>query len=227
MLTWMMFTKLADTVVLLPAAALCVVWMLIQKLWRPSVWWLALLGGGLILVAISKLAFVGWGIGSCEFDFTGISGHAMRATAIMPVLLYLSVSTASRKVRAVAFCAGLLFGILIGISRLMLQVHSVSEVTSGCLLGAAISLTFVRMLVGVPRPVRVPPALALSLLLLAPAPMSAAAPTEQWLEQIAIALSGRGAPFRRIGPLRCAADTSEHVGSPDALRSSATTKIAL
>jgi hypothetical protein len=103
-----------------------------------------------------------------------------------------------------AFSAGLLFGLLIGVSRLVLQVHSVSEVASGCLLGAAISLLFARILIGLPRPVRVPPALALGLLLLAPAPMSQAAPTEQWLEQIALSLSGREAPYRRADLQQCA-----------------------
>jgi membrane-associated phospholipid phosphatase len=204
MLNWMMFTKLADTVVLVPASLLCVAWLLFQKQWRPAIWWLALLGGGLALVAISKLAFVGWGIGNCALDFTGISGHAMRATAIMPVLLYLAVSNATAQVRAMAFSAGLLFGFLIGVSRLALQVHSVSEVVSGCLLGAAISLVFAKMLIGLPRPVCVPPALALGLLLLAPAPLSQAAPTEQWLEQIALSLSGREAPYRREDLQQCA-----------------------
>jgi membrane-associated phospholipid phosphatase len=204
MLTWMAFTKLADSIVMLPASALCVAWLLVQKAWRTALLWLVLLGGALVLVTASKLAFIGWGIASCTLDFTGISGHAMRATAVMPVLLYLCVSSASRNVRAFAFIAGLLFGLLIGVSRLMLQVHSSSEVISGCLLGGAVSLGFVKVLAEMRRPVLIHPALALGLLVLVPAPMGEAAPTEKWLEQMATTFSGNAVPYRRSDSGWCA-----------------------
>jgi membrane-associated phospholipid phosphatase len=203
MLTWMAFTKLADTIVMLPASALCVGWLLVQKAWRTALLWLVLLGGALMLVTVSKLAFIGWGIASCSLDFTGISGHAMRATAVMPVLLYLCFSRASIKVRASALIAGLLFGLLIGVSRLMLHVHSPSEVISGFFLGAAVSLGFVKVLAEMQRPVLIHPALALGLFILVPAPMGEAAPTEKWLEQMATTLSGNAEPYRRSDSRWC------------------------
>ena len=35
----------------------------------------------------SKVAFIGWGLGLSALDFTGISGHAMIASAVYPLLL--------------------------------------------------------------------------------------------------------------------------------------------
>jgi membrane-associated phospholipid phosphatase len=198
MLTWLAFTKLADTVVMLPAAMLCLFWLAIAREWRLAGLWCLLLGAGLLLVTATKIAFIGWGIGIPELDFTGISGHAMRAAAIMPVTLYLLAQKARPWGCRIAVIAGMGFGLGVSVSRLMLQVHSASEVMAGYILGAAISLTFIRMLVDASR-IRLPkPALALGLLLLLPASMAAPAPTEQWLQQVALSLSGHGRPFVRV-----------------------------
>ncbi|MBK4734326.1 phosphatase PAP2 family protein [Noviherbaspirillum pedocola] len=195
--TWTLFTKLADTYVLLPAALLCMLCLASARAWRLTAVWAVLLGCGLALVAATKLAFVGWGIGSRDWNFTGISGHAMRAAAIAPVLFYLLAQNSGLVVRMLAIFGGITFGILIGISRLAVHVHSVSEVVTGCLLGIVISLPFLALLERSPRP-----AFPRHLLLAAALPLLAmtgtpGAPTEKWLERVALSLSGHSAPYTR------------------------------
>lgn len=186
--------------VMLPAAALCLIWLLMGGAKRLALRWCVLLAAGLALVAITKIAFVGWGIGIASLDFTGISGHAMRATAIMPVLLYLASTDASRRLRLGLVGIGTLFGVLIGVSRLMIHVHSPSEVIAGCLLGAGVSTAFLAVMLSEPPPFfQVPRKYALPLLLLLFWPIFIAkpAPTERWLNAVALALSGHEKPYQR------------------------------
>jgi membrane-associated phospholipid phosphatase len=199
MLTWTTVTKLADTIVLLPAAIFCLVWLLTSGAKRLALWWCLLLFSGLSLVAITKIAFFGWGVGISSLDFIGISGHAMRASAIMPVLLYALVSNAPAYKRLAAIGAGIGFGVLISVSRIMVHAHSVSEVVSGFCLGAIVSAAFLWRLIHA-MPVAPPrPAYAVSLLLLLLMPFFGAkpAPTERWLKYVAVTLSGHDKPYSR------------------------------
>jgi membrane-associated phospholipid phosphatase len=198
MLNWMTFTKLADTVVMLPAAALCIAWLMLGRAWRLAVWWCALLMLGLTLVAASKIAFIGWALGIESLDFTGLSGHAMRASAIAPVFLYLLFQRTSAPVRLAAVLAGMGFSLLISVSRLLVNAHSVSEVVGGYLLGIVIGLAFIRRCVETRPCVLTPPLLVLGLLILVPAPMLEPAPTERWVQAMALQLSGRERPYTRV-----------------------------
>jgi membrane-associated phospholipid phosphatase len=198
MLTWSAFTKLADTVVLLPAAALCAAWLAWARAWRLALVWLLLLGFGLGVVAATKIAFVGWGIGSRYWNFIGISGHAMRAAAIAPVLCYLLAGPRSRATRGFALVLGFSFAVLIGLSRLVLQVHSPSEVVTGLGLGLAISAGCIAILqrapsLSVPRFALLSALLPLSILSATPP-----APTERWVDEVALRLSGHRKPHTRI-----------------------------
>lgn len=201
MLNWISITRLADTAVMLPAAILCLIWLLMSGATRLALWWSALLCGGLAFVAVTKIAFLGWGIGIPTLDFTGISGHAMRATAIMPVLLYLVFINASRRLRQGAVITGMAFGVLIGVSRLMVHAHSPSEAVAGCLLGALVSTAFIGMMVVQTRPAseltKSAHALPLLLLLLLPIFTAKPAPTERWLHSVAMTLSGHEKLYSR------------------------------
>jgi membrane-associated phospholipid phosphatase len=194
---WPAITKLADTVVLMPAAMLCMLWLAWGRAVRLATIWGLLLAAGLALVALTKLAFIGWGLGIKELNFTGFSGHAMRATAIVPVMFYLFSLEARPLLRRLAVAAGLLFGLMIGISRIMVHAHSWSEVISGCLLGALVAWAFLAILSRAPRPALPNWAFGLGLLVLIPMPLSSPAPTEQWLQHIALTLSGHSKPFTR------------------------------
>ena len=84
---WPVVTHLGSAGLMLPVAALTTLGLWLAGRRAAVAVWLAALGAGAALVLASKLAFMGWGIGSVALDFTGISGHSMLATAILPVWL--------------------------------------------------------------------------------------------------------------------------------------------
>lgn len=139
---WSRFTNLGDLAVMLPLAMGIAIWLLAQKKLASSLRWLLAFGSAGLLVAISKIAFIGWGIGSRDFDFTGISGHTMLATATLPVLLYLLTQAFQPRYQQLALIIGWLAGAAIGYSRLEVHAHSLSEVVLGFACGLLASSWF-------------------------------------------------------------------------------------
>ncbi|PKH70087.1 phosphoesterase PA-phosphatase [Stenotrophomonas sp. Betaine-02u-21] len=130
--TWHLLSILGDSRLLVPAALV----LIVMGWHRASRWhlrWAVTLCVIGAMVLASKLAFLGWGIGSARLDFTGISGHAAVSASIWPVLLAVCMPRRSAPWVAVA---GLLLAAVIAYSRLPLNAHSWSEVASGWLLGA-------------------------------------------------------------------------------------------
>ncbi len=112
--------------------------------------WLGLLGLTTLLTTASKIAFIGWGIGSAWLDFTGISGHTMFAAAVYPLLLGTLTSRLPPWGQKAAVAAGYALALLVGVSRLEVGAHSVSEVVVGLLLGGAASALAIAS-AGLPR----------------------------------------------------------------------------
>lgn len=187
---WEHFTRLADTNLTIPAAAVLTVWLLCARTWRTCLLWCALFGGGLFLVAATKIAYAGWGIGIAAIDFKGFSGHAMRAASLAPVLMHVLLQRRSRPVLVAGVACGVLFALGIGISRLVLQVHSASEVVTGWMLGFAIAWLFIRFCAHHPAIAFDRRSLTLATLFLLPLLILKPAPTESWIVRIAIALAG-------------------------------------
>jgi membrane-associated phospholipid phosphatase len=198
MIPWLHITSFGDSVVTLPAAAAIAVWLVAGRAWRMAFWWAWLFALALIVVIITKVAFLGWGIGISALDFTGIGGHAMRATAVLPVIFYLFLQRSSASVRWSGVVLGLLIGMVIGISRVMLHVHSVSETVTGCALGGLVSLGFMWLSRPLPKPHVNRWLIALSLLALLPATHAEPAPTKDWMNAVALYLSGHNLPYERI-----------------------------
>lgn len=193
---WIYFTKLADTNVLMPLAFLLAAWLACLRRWRDAVLWLFLFCSGLAIVAATKIAFIGWGIGIASLDFTGISGHAMRAAAVAPVMGFMSLRRRSHTAVLTALLLSIAFSVAIAVSRLILHQHSLSEVVSGLLLGGVVAMGF---LAWSPH-LRIMPwniALSAACMLIALAGLMAKpAPTERWIEGIALYLSGHDQPYR-------------------------------
>ena len=195
---WNAISFTADMAVLGPAGVAIAVWLLVSKQWRLVLSWSLWYGGGMLLVVLSKLAFIGWGLGSAEFDFTGFSGHAMRAGAVFPVLMYVVLQRAPRSWRLAGVLFGVAYAVLVAISRVVVHAHSVSEAVSGCVLGLAMALGFMWQARGAVN-FAVSHALALAslaimvLITFKAEPM----PTEDWLQKIALKLSGHERVFSR------------------------------
>ena len=85
---WPLLTRLGEMQLLVPAACVAIWRMHREADARPlAAWWLLALAVATLITTASKVAFIGWGVGSASLNFTGISGHAMFAGAIFPVLM--------------------------------------------------------------------------------------------------------------------------------------------
>ena len=201
---WHVVTRLGEAQTVLPAALLAALLLLRRTESRPvAVWWMALLSAAVLLTTASKVAFIGWGLGWPALDFTGISGHAMFASAVYPLLLgtllgpYVPPSG-----QRLALAAGCVLALLVGVSRVMVGAHSVSEVVAGLLVGGGAS-ALVLGLVRLPRVLIGPvvPALVAVLVVLMPA-HAPASTTHAAVTRLSLLLSGNKLPFTRRDMLR-------------------------
>jgi len=150
-----------------------------------------------IVVTATKIAFMGFGWGIARLDFTGMSGHAMLAAALYPVLVVVHVPPTGRR-RAVAMALAAAVVALVAVSRVVLGTHSESEVLSGCAVGALAAVVATRSIdrAGGVRlsVVWLAPALAWMLLTFPAPPVMA---SHDWITQLAMTLSGRDHPYVR------------------------------
>ncbi|MES2407857.1 MAG: phosphatase PAP2 family protein [Pseudomonadota bacterium] len=200
MISWFKLTSFGGIVVTAPAAAAITAWLMLGRSWRLAAWWCALFMGGMAIVVVTKIAFIGWGLGIRSLDFTGISGHAMRATAVYPVLLYLlMLRSTSPSVRLLGLITGWVIAIAIDISRVVIHAHSISEAVAGFILGGLISVIFLRNAASL-KAFRINRwALTAGLLAVVAATYLKPVPTERWIEDVALVISGHDQPYTRIG----------------------------
>jgi membrane-associated phospholipid phosphatase len=194
---WTSLTALGGVGVMGPVALIVAAWLALGYRWKYAGAWLALLGAASGLVALSKIAFIGWGIGVRQLDFTGISGHALMSTAVLPVAIFVALLPARGMIRAAGVAIGLLLGVWVGVSRVVLDAHSVSEVVAGCALGAAVALGFVRIAWRAESGKLAPTPVAASLAAVVVALHGVPVPTQHWITEIALQLSGHERPYVR------------------------------
>ena len=194
---WQLFTRLGEAQILLPLA-LFVVLMMVRRLADRSMamQWLVLLAAAVVLTTATKVAFIGWGVGSTSLDFTGISGHAMFAAAVYPLVLAALLPVTATRARAVGIAAGGLLALMVGVSRVVVDAHSVSEVVAGLVLGGAVSAATLRR--GPPQ-LRLNPWLApfAALWLFSTPVVAPPSQTHSMVTRLALALSGHPLPYTR------------------------------
>lgn len=204
--TWMRLTHLGAAGFAFPIAILVSSALLLEGWGRVAVVWTGSLGLAVLFVAVSKVAFAGWGLGSAVLDFAGISGHVMLASAVFPVVLgWLSLGRVPRRSTnglGVGLMVGILFGGMVGCSRVALGAHSWSEVVLGWLLGAAAGVVACREILilgasGPSRLVRLVLVAALGVLVWMSPTLAGCIPTHDWELRVAMALSGRDHPYQR------------------------------
>lgn len=197
MIWWHSLSVIGSLAITGPIGIAIGVWLMAGRSWRLTAIWTVLFGAGMALVIGTKIAFMGWGIGVQSVEFAGFSGHAMRAAAVFPVAGFLAFRSSPPVARHLATALGVLLAVLISISRVYVRAHSVSEVVTGCLLGLAVAALFI-WYAGNERHMalsRVLVALCLPILLVAP--RVEPIPTETWIAQAALYLSGRDHPYTR------------------------------
>ncbi|PLZ00989.1 phosphoesterase [Burkholderia sp. WAC0059] len=194
---WYSITNLGGAGLTLPLALAIALWLAVGYSWRMAGSWLLLLGVSVVVVTATKIAFLGWGVGIRELDFTGVSGHAMLSSAVYPVAFFLMLLRARPAVRIAGVAVGLATGIAVGLSRVVLDAHSPSEAVTGCIVGALTALVFVRWWWEA-QPGRLSAAaVTLSLALLTLALHDVRVPTHRWVTHLALAMSGHERPYIR------------------------------
>ena len=194
---WYSITSLGSAGMTLPLAFAIALWLVVGYNWRLAAAWLGLLGAAIVVVTGTKLAFLGWGVGVRELDFTGVSGHSMLSTAVYPVVLFLMLLPAQPRIRLIGVLAGLAAGIAVGLSRVVLSAHSPSEAITGCLVGALTAIAFVRIAWNAERGRLSALPVAVSMLALAALMHGVHVPTQRWVTHIALKVSGHNHPFIR------------------------------
>lgn len=122
-----------DSTVLLPSAAALFIVLMLRKTSRLLAWqWSLLFGITGAIVCASKLAFMGWGLGIRELDYTGFNGHSALSAAFWPIFLWLLCARFSVGLRKAAVITGYVLAAVVGYSRLVIHAHSVSEVIAAC-----------------------------------------------------------------------------------------------
>ena len=201
-MSWPFISFFGDSTVLLPSAALLFAVLLLRKKTAYLAWqWAALFGITGAIVSLSKLAFMGWGIGIRDIDFTGFSGHSALSAAFWPIFLWLLCARFSSAIRILFVAAGYAIALLVAYSRLVIHAHSVSEVIAGALLGSIASGAFLLLQ---KRRSKAEPAQiswgAVACMVLIPAMLlqtGVKAPTQSLLGKVAVALGPLEKPFTR------------------------------
>ena len=194
---WYAITNLGGAGLTVPLALAIALWLAAGYSLRLAASWLLLIGAAIGLVTATKIAFLGWGVGIRELDFTGVSGHAMLSSAVYPVAFFLVLPRATGAWRAAGIGAGLAIGVAVAFSRVVLDAHSPSEAVAGCAVGALTALAFVRYWWN-EAPARLSAAaVALSLAAITVALHDLHLPTHRWITHVALTISGHGHPYVR------------------------------
>jgi membrane-associated phospholipid phosphatase len=182
---------------MIPAAVTIALWLAVGGACRAAFVWLTAFGTGVVLVALTKIAFMGWGVGSAQLDFTGISGHTMMATSVTLTAAYLLSRGLPRRHRRVLTAIGLTGTLGIALSRLALEAHSVSEVCAGLAIGALVTAGFVRGTRQLAPPQLAPDLMAAVLAIVCVAMHGHEAGTQGMIARLALYLSGHGEIYTR------------------------------
>ena len=196
MLSWMQIVDIGHTAVMVPLAGAIAAWLVLGRAWKLAAWWCLIFAAGLGLVASSKIAYLGWGLELPSLGFKALSGHAWRATAVLPVLFWVVLQDAPARWRMRGALLGVLLAAALAGLLVIFRFHTVSEVVPSFVLGICANLAFLRAASSSPapaiRPWMVPLSLASFVLIVSLKPSS----INHRLVDIALYFSGREEPYR-------------------------------
>lgn len=150
-----MLAQLVDighTAVMVPVAAAIAAWLVAGRTWQLVLCWCLMFVAGLSIVALSKIAFLGWETGIPSLGFQALSGHAFRSAAVIPVLIFVVLQRAPAFWRAAGVVAGITVSLGVGALLVRFGFHTASEVIPSLVLGSAVSQGFMRVANSLPAP---------------------------------------------------------------------------
>jgi uncharacterized protein (TIGR03382 family) len=141
-------TEFGDAALLLPLAALVLVWLLLRRS-RLAAWWAVAVALCVGLTAAAKIYSYGCPPVS---DIKSPSGHTAFSILIYGALAAIAAAPGGgpRRIAAIGIGAGLIAAI--AISRLLLSIHTLPEIVCGVMIGAASLAVFVTRYVRSPQP---------------------------------------------------------------------------
>jgi membrane-associated phospholipid phosphatase len=199
---WRVITHLGAGGILMPLLTITA-----MGLWRSHqravvrVWLLALTLA-VVITMTTKVLFFGWCFGIAWLNFTGLSGHTVLATSVFPVFFGCLVASNQPRYRRTGAVFGLMLGVVVGISRVVLGAHSASEVVAAWFIGAAVSGISLTAQDGPAEGVWFARFAPLILLLALGTTTSNYLPTHDWEIDLSLFLSGRDKPYTRHQLLR-------------------------
>jgi hypothetical protein len=193
-MSWTLILHLGDLALTLSAASAIAVWLLAGRNWHAAAGWSLAFGLAVGLVAVSKIAFLGWATGMPALQFKALSGHAAGFTAACPTLCRLLVRRRRACLRTAATVTGFVLGLAVATALVADGQHTPAEAAGGWFVGATAALASIRLLDSA-RPPAFGGALAASLLAFALcAWVIGVMPVGYWMIRVALALSGNAAP---------------------------------
>ena len=194
---WQLITHLGSSSLLIPMMAIAVVNLWISDQKQVVYLWMTALSVAVIITTITKVIFFGWGIGIALLDFTGISGHTLLATSIYPILFCSVYGGAQTKFRNIGLWLGLALSFAVGISRILIGAHTISEVLSGWVLGLIVCVLVLDAMSEQRQRLAYLQVLALVCMLGLGAATPNYIPTHDMEIELALLLSGRDQPYVR------------------------------
>ena len=141
-------TNFADQAVILPLAVGIALVFALSGWRRGALAWTAAIGGTLALVLFLKLRFFVCGHVLPGASFSNPSGHTAAAAAVyggLGAMIMRSIWDDKRWTLACAVAVGVLLAVVIGRSRLVLDLHSMAEVVVGGVIGVGGAVSFVAL----------------------------------------------------------------------------------
>ena len=151
MISSMYVVDVGHTAVMIPMAGAIVAWLLTEGKWKLAFCWCTMFVFGLSVVALSKIAFLGWGLEFRPIGFKALSGHAFRATVVLPVFFFVALQRKSMRWGLEGFLFGIAFSMLLGFLLIYFSFHTPSEVIVTCVFGVIIDVLFIRIAKNLPQ----------------------------------------------------------------------------
>jgi len=197
---WWHLTNWGNSILMMPTALAIALGLWLQDRRGLAGRWSLAFASAVLVTLATKVAFLGWCVGSRALDFTGISGHSMLASSVLTVLAWWVARSFRTSARVVVVAIGVGVALTVAASRLVLDLHSASEVVAGLALGfATAALTLVATRASVMRRRWLSWVVLVALVIAFAWPLERAVVEEPHglVERIALALSGRMTVYTR------------------------------
>lgn len=132
-------THLGDSALLIPATIVVALYLVVCGFHRLAGAWMVGIVGAMAVTFAAKIGFyiATCGSRSGDMDIMSPSGHTSFSFAFYGGLAVLLANGRSDWARRGSIAAGFLLALLIGLSRILLRVHTVTEVIVGIVIGGA------------------------------------------------------------------------------------------